>query len=173
MIKVRKSVFETNSSSCHTLTLGRKSDFDKLKSKDYVYTECIEYESNGMTFFHELNGSSIIPIEKVIDDIRKFLNKLFFSDHESLFKQIKENFKNLEKKQVTNKVWYDFIIDSLWFFNEYVFKDYQITNTEYVLALRDDEKNAQKYDSWLENEFEQKVEKDEDKLLIRDVMVKC
>lgn len=37
--QIRRGVFETNSSSVHSITMCMKSDFDKWKSKELVFDE--------------------------------------------------------------------------------------------------------------------------------------
>lgn len=41
MIQVRKSVFETNSSSTHSLVMAVKSDFDRWERGEVYYCNCL------------------------------------------------------------------------------------------------------------------------------------
>ena len=43
MIKIRQGVFETNSSSTHSLTMMMKEDYLRWKDGNYMYTERIGY----------------------------------------------------------------------------------------------------------------------------------
>ena len=40
MIQVRKNVFETNSSSTHSLVMAEKSEFDKWEKGEVLYCNC-------------------------------------------------------------------------------------------------------------------------------------
>lgn len=40
--QIRREVFETNSSSVHSLTMCTKSDYDKWVNGEYVYDRCEE-----------------------------------------------------------------------------------------------------------------------------------
>ena len=42
MISVRKNVFETNSSSTHSITMCSENEYDKWKSGELFYKRCYE-----------------------------------------------------------------------------------------------------------------------------------
>lgn len=60
MIKIRRGVFETNSSSVHSLIICPKEEFEKLSlGKLYIDTEADE----------------LVPREKVIEDVSKHFGR--------------------------------------------------------------------------------------------------
>lgn len=65
---VRKGVFETNSSSCHSVTMCTKSEYDKWKAGDYYFYGSFNY------------GGSLISKKEV--ETQKLLGKEY--DEEEL-----------------------------------------------------------------------------------------
>ena len=77
MIKIRQGVFETNSSSTHSLTMMMKEDYLRWKDGNYMYTERAGYYS-------PINPE-LQPEEKVVytpEEVCAFLmNDAYFIEH--------------------------------------------------------------------------------------------
>ena len=66
-IQIRKGVFETNSSSEHTISIVKKSDFDKWKNGELYaqrLTKVTEYEKTWGNFWSEQNYWSFMKLKK-------------------------------------------------------------------------------------------------------------
>jgi len=65
MITIRESVFETNSSSCHSVTICKKSFYDKLMNYEAFYTGNFDVCSDDSTFINELNEEQVMDLDEV------------------------------------------------------------------------------------------------------------
>ena len=148
MIKIRKSVFETNSSSCHCLTIGSKESFDKLESYDYIYTDLIEYHDDYGEYKTMLNPEYITPIDSIIQEMQEKCKKYNVNDitiDEFTYrfylgdsKYTNEFFNKLYSAfNFSNKEKYDFIMNYKIIFQEIL--EYDITNTDFVLHYHDND----------------------------------
>lgn len=113
-IQIRRSIFETNSSSVHSITMVSGSDYDKWK--------------NGELFYDRLNRKLVTKeeIEKIKESDKK--------NHEDYMKKHNLNYDFDESEYDYNKedgyirfLTYDKFFD--WNYNEYdTFTDYYTTN---------------------------------------------
>lgn len=65
MITIRKNVFETNSSSCHSVTICKKSFYDKLMNYELFYTGDYVMSSDDSTYINELDESQVISLDEI------------------------------------------------------------------------------------------------------------
>lgn len=65
MITIRESVFETNSSSCHSVTICKKSFYDKLMNYEAFYIGDFTVCSDDGTFINELNEKQVMNLDEV------------------------------------------------------------------------------------------------------------
>lgn len=97
MISVRESVFETNSSSCHSLTIAKKSFLDKLKNGEVFYKGKYDLDSDSSeVFINDLSNVSendIVTIDQVKDLLKEWLKKTPTSDYE---KELQDQFKEVD-----------------------------------------------------------------------------
>lgn len=97
MISVRESVFETNSSSCHSLTIAKKSFLDKLKSGEIFYKgkyDC--YSDSDEVFINDLSNVSekdILTIDQVKELLKTWLTTTPKSNYE---KELQDKFKDVD-----------------------------------------------------------------------------
>lgn len=83
MLSIRESTFETNSSSCHSLTICSKDLRTRLMNYEVLYIGNFEYEDNFEVFINELDASQIATHENVIQALKKFRKKSL--DNSELF----------------------------------------------------------------------------------------
>lgn len=96
MISVRESVFETNSSSCHSLTIAKKSFLDKLQNGEIIYKGKYEFSDSGEVFINDLSNVSeedILTIDQVKELLKEWLKKTPTSDYE---KELQDQFKEVD-----------------------------------------------------------------------------
>lgn len=97
MISVRESVFETNSSSCHSLTIAKKSFLDKLKNGEVFYKGKYDLDSDSSeVFINDLSNVSegdVVTIDQVKDLLKEWLKKTPTSDYE---KELQDQFKEVD-----------------------------------------------------------------------------
>lgn len=104
LIQIRNSVFETNSSSMHTLAI--KKNHHKLTEEDLKHEYCgISIGSNGVTHLFDFECSqydteSFIPIYRIYDKIKYIIYRksLRAKSQEELIKWIEENIYPVIKK---------------------------------------------------------------------------
>lgn len=68
MLQIRKNVFETNSSSTHSLVMAVKSDFDKWQKGDYYYCHswyAWDEEEAPEAFKGKFKKGSFFPVAEV------------------------------------------------------------------------------------------------------------
>lgn len=66
MLSAREDIFESNSSSCHSLTLSKKSFADKLKNEEAFYVGPFRsFSDMDETFFNELDETAIVTKEEL------------------------------------------------------------------------------------------------------------
>lgn len=97
MISVRESVFETNSSSCHSLTIAKKSFLDKLKNGEVFYKGKYSLDSDSSeVFINDLSNVSeedILTIDQVKELLKEWLKKTPTSNYE---KELQDQFKEVD-----------------------------------------------------------------------------
>lgn len=96
MISVRESVFETNSSSCHSLTIAKKSFLDKLQNGEIIYKGKYEFSDSDEVFINDLSNVSeedILTIDQVKELLKEWLKKTPTSDYE---KELQDQFKEVD-----------------------------------------------------------------------------
>lgn len=97
MISVRESVFETNSSSCHSLTIAKKSFLDKLKNGEVFYKGKYSLDSDSSeVFINDLSNVSeddVVTIDQVKDLLKEWLKKTPTSNYE---KELQDQFKEID-----------------------------------------------------------------------------
>lgn len=71
MISTRESVFESNSSSCHSVTICKKSLREKLENGEAFYKGDFEFHDDYETYFNKLDENEIVSGE----DAAKALNE--------------------------------------------------------------------------------------------------
>lgn len=71
MISTRESVFESNSSSCHSVTICKKSLREKLENFEAFYKGDFEFHDDYDTYFNKLDENEIVNGE----DAAKALNE--------------------------------------------------------------------------------------------------
>lgn len=123
MKTIRNNTFETNSSSCHSVTLISKSDYKSLQDKiKYPYDVDFWYEEHESTII-KLPSDKLRTVEEIYQDLTKVLNDTtkelseYLQEHE---KVVKENWSvDYVKKCLANPNDYDNdIIESFWeYFN--------------------------------------------------------
>lgn len=144
MISIRENVFETNSSSCHSLTIAKKSFLDKLKSGEIIYKgeyEC--YSDSDEVFINDLSNVSeedILTIDQIKELLKTWLTKTPKSDYE---KELQERFKTVDLdskplKEIIDDVYGETVED---FASTYLIKD-NIEPSYRILGDDDYEANA-------------------------------
>ena len=78
MIQIRHNVFETNSSSSHSLVVCTKDQYDKFKKLKLFYIDSSAFEEK------------FLPVEEIIDKLFN-MHKLDVDAHEELKNMLKEN----------------------------------------------------------------------------------
>ena len=78
MIQIRHNVFETNSSSSHSLVVCTKDQYDKFKKLKLFYINSSAFEEK------------FLPVEEIIDKLFN-MHKLDVDAHEELKNMLKEN----------------------------------------------------------------------------------
>lgn len=98
MLKLRQNVFETNSSSCHSLTVVDKVLKQKLYKGEVFYYGEIEFDVNGGLFRNVIDEKYIISREDLIKKLNDFLedDKFEKSDYNK-FKNTKITEENLNE----------------------------------------------------------------------------
>lgn len=78
MIQIRRSTFETNSSSSHSLVVCMKDQYDKFKKLKLFYINSSAFEEK------------FLPVEELIDKLFN-MHKLDIDTYEELKNMLKEN----------------------------------------------------------------------------------
>jgi hypothetical protein len=101
MFKIRKGVFETNSSSCHCLQIAPKGLFDKLLNHECFYCGDIQYDSDYPFFVNNFEEKYCIDRERFLILLRDFLEREFKRDENAdaiiAFKDIEITKDNIDK----------------------------------------------------------------------------
>lgn len=72
MTSIRENVFETNSSSCHSLTICKDSIKEKLKSYEALYTGHFENDTSGELYINEIEASGLLDRNQIIKKLQEF-----------------------------------------------------------------------------------------------------
>lgn len=84
---IRLNTFETNSSSCHSITVFKTSDFIKFKNGETFYIGDYEYHDDHNTYYNELKSEDFLTIEDIKDRVIEYLsyesNLRNLRDHDS------------------------------------------------------------------------------------------
>ena len=99
MVNIRRNVFETNSSSCHSITIMRKQDWNDFKNHDKIINSQIErtYSDDG---YYDMKAQMLNP--DVFIDIDT-LKSMILEDDPEYGKSI-ENMTNEDiKKEMSTK----------------------------------------------------------------------
>ena len=85
MIQIRRNVFETNSSSTHSIAFATKSEFEKWRNGELLYRdgrrdksqfmtedEAIAYAKSSRYYSGELNDTSTISKEELYEILREY-----------------------------------------------------------------------------------------------------
>ena len=78
MIQIRNNVFETNSSSSHSLVVCTRDQYDKFKKLKLFYIDSRAFEEK------------FLPVEELIDKLFN-MHKLDVDAHEELKNMLKDN----------------------------------------------------------------------------------
>lgn len=120
--QIRRNVFETNSSSTHTLTICSKSDFEKWKRGELLLDEW----SNKFIDVEEVS-------EKDLESYYNSIKKPYYKNYEDLYdderKSIKNEYMNKEVSGTTYDDWRD---DG---YLETYSQDYKTENGDEVVAF--------------------------------------
>lgn len=73
MKNIRRKTFETNSSSCHSLTVVDKDLKKKLYAGDVFYRGNIEYDCNEGLYRNEIDGDLVITKQALIENLNAFI----------------------------------------------------------------------------------------------------
>ena len=99
MISVRENTFETNSSSCHCLTIIKKSLAEKLKNREVFYIgdyHC--YSDSDEVCVNDLSNvedKDLITVEQIREELKKWVNTKAEDDTE-YEKELKESFSKVD-----------------------------------------------------------------------------
>lgn len=85
MISTRESVFESNSSSCHSVTICKKSLREKLENYEAFYKGDFEFHDDYDTYFNKLDESEIVSGEDAAKALNEWANQ---SDLKSWWKTL-------------------------------------------------------------------------------------
>lgn len=93
MLKLRQNVFETNSSSCHSLTVVDKVLKQKLYKGEAFYYGEIDFDVNGGLFKNVIDEKYVISRDDLIKKLNDFLENDNFekSDYNKFTKITEEN----------------------------------------------------------------------------------
>ena len=76
MVTIRNNVFETNSSSCHSITFIKQKDLDELKNKEVVVVGIgLNIEENAKNT-NEIHSGQLGTLEKVVDLFQSEIEKV-------------------------------------------------------------------------------------------------
>lgn len=145
MISVRESVFETNSSSCHSLTIAKKSFLDKLKNGEVFYKgkyDC--YSDSDEVFINDLSNVSeedVLTIDQVKELLKEWLKKTPTSDYE---KELQDQFKEVDLdskplQEIVDDIYGESVED---FASTYLLKGSDIEPSYRILGNEDYESSA-------------------------------
>lgn len=104
MISIRESTFETNSSSCHSLTIGKKDTIEKILNKELLYVGNFEYADDYGVYENEINDKAVLSRDAVVNILKKFCSEVnvkekFESDYAV---SMQENCRKLEFNDATS-----------------------------------------------------------------------
>ena len=121
MKTIRSNVFETNSSSCHSVTLISKSDYESLQDGvKYPYDVDFWYDEHESTII-KLPSDKFRTVEEIYQDLTNVLNDTTSEYLQEDKKVVKENWSvDYVKKCLANP--YDYnndIINSFWEYFSY------------------------------------------------------
>lgn len=86
MLSVRESTFESNSSSCHSLTICRKSFMERLMREEIVYTGPFRaFSDMDETFVNELDETAFITVDEIWTRLKEWANKVLVDEDESSY----------------------------------------------------------------------------------------
>lgn len=71
---IRLNTFETNSSSCHSVTVFKTSDYIKFKNGETFYIGDYEYHDDHNTYYNELKSEDFLTIEDIRDRVIEYLS---------------------------------------------------------------------------------------------------
>lgn len=71
---IRLNTFETNSSSCHSVTVLKTSDYIKFKNGETFYIGDYEYHDDHNTYYNELKSEDFLTIEDIRDRVIEYLS---------------------------------------------------------------------------------------------------
>ena len=71
---IRLNTFETNSSSCHSVTVFKTSDYIKFKNGETFYIGDYEYQDDHNTYYNELKSEDFLTIEDIRDRVIEYLS---------------------------------------------------------------------------------------------------
>lgn len=120
--QIRLGVFETNSSSTHTLTICSKSDFEKWKRGELLLDEWSDK-------FIDVKEVS----EKDLESYYNSIKKPYYKNYKDLDDDERESIKNeYMKNEVSGTTYYDWIDDG---YLETYSQDYKTENGDEVVAF--------------------------------------
>ena len=85
MIKIRQNVFETNSSSVHTMTITDNDTYEKWINKELLYIDEDEYWCLGDTDF-DSKTENFVSAERAIDLYEQIIEDEYHPSFEEIFK---------------------------------------------------------------------------------------
>ena len=80
MISIREQVFETNSSSCHSITICSNELQQKLLNYEALYTGTFEYDDDYGTYVNVLEENEIITMEEIVEKLKQFQERTLAED---------------------------------------------------------------------------------------------
>lgn len=87
-VKIRLGVFETNSSTTHSLTMCTREEFDAWEKGDLVYNN---------------DDEAFVPIDSLSDDDKKLIDEDIFYTYEGYFNQMSEWFDTFTDSFISPK----------------------------------------------------------------------
>lgn len=115
--QIRRAVFETNSSSCHSLTMCSKSDYDKWEngevylctnsywgySKDNMPKENHFYTKEQVISFVESKRNAPENMDWNNDEeVKRYLHGVGWCDYDYFWNRCEYNYETFEEKYITS-----------------------------------------------------------------------
>lgn len=81
MVSIRENVFETNSSSCHSLVICRDDLKEKLKNREVLYIGQFEYADDYAIYENKLTPDTVLTKEALVGIFKKFVDGTWESEY--------------------------------------------------------------------------------------------
>lgn len=160
MISIRKNVFETNSSSCHSIVVCKSDLRKRIEQYECIYVGEFDYHDDYELYTNILNENSILSREAVINILKKFvndsnINENYLKDYQIQLK--KHDYENMSLFELDHCNDFD-LWDILQLYN------INYTRTEVIFGGKDSDTSI-----YSDNEFLDKVTKEPVSVLVAQI----